>query len=268
MGIPMNKYLEILENLKLYSPMNKKIRIGSNGDGGYVAIAGYVYDCFISAGIGDAVSFGIGDATSFDSCFVKLHPDIPSFAFDGTVNRPHTLPTNVDFVKKNIGVSSNSTTTNLKEYIVGYNNVFLKMDIEGEEWCWLMGFADSIKKIKQFVFEAHAFFPHLLTKAYTDCHCLGYDADIWTDYILEALKLLNKTHYLVHAHQNIIGPFVKIADNEYPAFLELTFIRKDCLVDGLNRGSLPIRDLDFPCGRHPMPIGVVDKDMSYYPFKF
>jgi len=43
-------YLEILKNLILYKPKNPKIRLGNpNGDGGYVIIDGYNYDCYLSA---------------------------------------------------------------------------------------------------------------------------------------------------------------------------------------------------------------------------
>ena len=44
----MDINLEILKNLVLYNPVNKKIRLGHQKDGGYVIIDGYDYDCFLN----------------------------------------------------------------------------------------------------------------------------------------------------------------------------------------------------------------------------
>lgn len=255
----IEKYKETLENLRLYSPVNKKVRYGRNGDGGYVIIDSYNYDYFISAGIDDEVSF--------DKDFVKNHTTISGVAFDGTVNRPPDLPENILFNKMNIGVSNTETTTNLRDIIDSHKDVFIKMDIEGEEWRWIYSLGDSIKNVKQFVFEAHALFAHNLTQQYRNCHCLGYAPDIWDDYVLNALKKLNETHYLVHVHENLVGPFVNFDGNEYPHFLELTYIRKDCEINGLNTDNLPVPLIDYPVGQRNM-YGSVDKPLNFWPFKF
>lgn len=242
-----------------YSPVNKKIRIGRNGDGGYVVIDGYTYDSFISAGISNEITFEID--------FLQRYPNIPSVAFDGTVGRPQGLPENIIFHKKNIGVTNTDQTTNLKDIIDYHSDVFVKMDIEGEEWRWINSMSDSIRNIKQIVFEAHAFFPHLLSQEYILCHCLGQTPDVWTDYILNGLIKLNETHYLVHVHENVYGPFVYVMDNNYPTFYELTYIRKDCEVNGLNTENLPIPLLDYPTGQSNMG-GTIDKPLNFWPFKF
>jgi hypothetical protein len=262
-------YEEILKNLELYNPVNKKIRVGHDLDGGYVIIDGYEYDCILSAGIADEVSF--------ENDFIKQNPNIDAYAFDGTVERPEALSEKFTYVKSNIGVISSEDgsqvysngglgnyvggITNLKEYVKKYKNIFVKMDVEGEEWNWVRVFEDSLNKVKQLTIEVHALFPHLLSPHLVSAHCQNLPHDEWSDNILESLKILNKTHYLVHVHENNASPLVKIGDHEYPTFYELTYIRKDCKVDGLNKESLPLDGLDFPT------FGPQGNDINFYPFK-
>lgn len=270
----LGKYKEILQNLTLYGPTNRKIRYGRNGDGGYVIVDGYKYDCFISAGIDDEISF--------ETDFIKYNPNIPYIAFDGTVDRPHNLPENIIFHKKNIGVANTELTTNLKDIIDSHNDIFVKMDIEGEEWRWINSLGNSLKNIKQIVFEGHAFFPHLLEPYFVpqfpapgqkpiflvEHHCLGLSHDVWTDFILNSLKKLNETHHLVHIHQNTCAPFLTIMGNDYPTFCEITFLRNDCEINGLNEEDIPVPFLDYPSGKKIIPPEFIDRTMNYWPFKF
>lgn len=229
--------MEILNNLVVYSPANKKIRIGRPRDGGYVIISDYQYDFLISGGIGGDISFEID--------FIKRYPSIQGIAFDGTVNAPLNLPPNIKFIKKNVGYTSSEKTTNLREYISKYKNVFIKMDVEGGEWEVLRAFPDYFVNVKQLVFEAHGFLTRNKQKA------------------IECLQLINKTHYLVHVHENNNGGEpIRVGSTECPPLLEFTFIRKDCEIRGLNTENFPINDLDFP-----NVTGKVQHKMDMWPFK-
>ena len=230
---------KILKNLILYNPVNKKIRLGHQADGGYVIIDGYEYDYFISGGVGENITFEID--------FIKKFPNIQGIIFDNTVDDALNLPKEIKLIKKNIGFDNTEITTNLSDYINGYHNIFIKMDIEGSEWKLLRSeFSKSLIKIKQIVFEAHHFF------------------SVFSDIALESLEIINNTHYLVHVHQNNNGvPFQSDVGNiMHPSLLELTFIRKDCEINGLNVTDLPIKDIDFT----NMP-GKPEYDiMNSYPF--
>jgi hypothetical protein len=228
---------EILKNLVVYNPVNKKIRLGRLQDGGYVIVDGYNYDYFISGGIGGDISF--------ENDFIKINPNIRGLAFDGTVTayQSQNLPKEIKFIKKNIGFDDNETTTNLHEYIKNYKNVFIKMDIEGGEWNLLRSsFSDLLLNIKQIVFEAHSIFT--------------------INNVLECLQIINKTHYLIHVHQNNNGILYEIENAKYPSLLELTYIRKDCEISGLNANNLPIEGLDFT----NMPEKPEYDIMNKYPF--
>ena len=43
--------------IEVFKAPNKKVRIGKDNDGGYVIMEGLSYDCFLSAGISDDISF-------------------------------------------------------------------------------------------------------------------------------------------------------------------------------------------------------------------
>ena len=219
----------ILQNLICFNPFMNKIRIGIKKDGGYVIVQGYEYDFIISGGVGSDISFELE--------FMNMHPQVKGLLFDGTVEKP-VLPDNLTFINKNIG-----HTNNLIEYIKNYNNVFLKLDIEGGEWELLSSpFVNYLHKIKQIVIEVHNIFSN-------------------RDVVLNCLKALSKTHNIVHVHENNnCRNFVDIAGNKYPDTIELTYLRKDCRVWGLNEVSFPIEGVDFPNVNYP------EHNINFYPF--
>lgn len=237
----MNELEEkILEELKVFKTSNSKQRFGGLIDGGYVIIGGYDYDCYISC--------GIGDNPSFDNHFVNNHICNKYYAFDGTCQRPSSMDPRIEFVNLNVGPSNGNGLTDMKSYFGNYNNCFLKMDIEGHEWEWLKHMGD-LSMFKQIVLEAHGFFDET-------CPTGSWNllANFKHEDILESLKILNKTHHLVHIHGNNAA-VVKHSDGTFGnsekdddlfTVAELTFIRKDCDIIGYNTDYLPVYGLDFP----------------------
>lgn len=218
-----------LELLRVYN-FDKKIRYGVRTDGGYVIAdlnhsEGDVYDCYISA--------GISNEESFSRDFIKAHGmnASNSFGYDGTIHDyPWQYTRDITFVKKNIGENNTQTETNMRDLTDKYNNIFLKIDIEGGEYPWLKSMDESaLSKFKQIVIEFH-----------------GLTTNEWGCVLPEKIKCiekLNKTHYIVHAHGNNHGPF-----NVIPDVLELTYVRKDYFdtVPAFNSTPLPIPKVDFP----------------------
>lgn len=237
-----------LELLKLYEFENK-LRLGCDSDGGYVigelcdtdSSPIDVYDCYISA--------GVSDEESFTRDFIQKYQmnEHNSFAFDGTIcTYPYHYTTNISFIKKNIGNIHDSNVTNLFYFTKIYKDIFLKMDIEGGEYPWLLCLnQNQLNKFKQIVIEFH-----------------GITDDGWGSAITDKLacfEKLAKTHYIVHAHGNNHSPDV----NGIPYVIELTYIRKDYFTDipKLNTTPLPNPIVDFPNNRHCMDI-----DLNIYPF--
>jgi hypothetical protein len=102
-------------------------------------------------------------------------------------------------------------------------------------------FVNYLNNIKQIVIEVHNIFTNPIA--------------------LEGLKNLSKTHHIVHVHENNnCHSFIQIGENKYPNTLELTYLRKDCRVVGLNHIHLPIEGIDFPNANYE------NHDLNFYPF--
>jgi hypothetical protein len=217
---------------------DNKCRLGVNTDGGYViAELPGSYDCYISA--------GVADEESFSAAFIAKYNTDSNFAFDGSIDRYPTRYTDkIMFSKKFIGNHCDAATTDLSDLTGLYSNIFLKMDIEGGEYSWLMAMhLDQLAKFKQITIEFH-----------------GINDDSWdTLYSIKCacFKKLQSTHYLVHAHGNNCGGVT----NRIPNILEVTYIRKDtCEPPALNTSRLP-SSLDY--SNKPKHI---DIDLNFPPF--
>lgn len=219
--------MDITKLLEVYS-FDNKIRLGARCDGGYVfGELNDIYDCYISA--------GVSNEESFSRDFIKKYNMNRgnSFAFDGTIkDYPYNYTKNITFVKKNINSFMDSKNTNLFHLIDTFNNIFLKMDIEGGEYPWILSLTEQqLDKFKQIVIEIHG----ITNKG----HCMGCSYQDKVD----ALSKLANTHYLIHAHGNNHRPAV----NGIPDVIELTYVNKKYFTDipPLNTTPLPIPNLDF-----------------------
>lgn len=233
---------KLKEVLRVYH-FDNKIRLGNDYDGGYVLCdIDEPYDCYISAGVGNEESFS-------RDFIIKYNMNKSNcFAFDGTIyDYPYNYYTkDITFFKKNIGNFNDDSHTDLSFLLDKYNNIFLKMDIEGSEYKWIKTVSEEmLSNIKQIVIEFHG----ICDDTY-DCR--------FQDKI-ECFEKLNKTHYITHIHANNYSP---ILFNAIPIVIELTYINKRYFKHKppeLNKHFLPINDLDFPNNIHSEDI-----DLSYF----
>ena len=201
---------------KVYQ-VHRKRRLGCHGDGGYVIADIGGYDCYISA--------GISDEESFSRDFIQHYHTTANFGFDGTIESyPTQYTTKVDFYAKNIGAVNDDVTTNLSDIMSTYTSMFLKMDIEGGEYPWLLHTSlHQLSKFKQIVIEFH----HI----HNDEGCSKADKVV-------CFKKLATTHYLIHAHGNTCCDSI----HGMPNVLELTYLNKKCFrhIPPLNTTPLPL----------------------------
>lgn len=228
---------------------SNKIRLGNRGDGGYVIGDGIGdYDCYISAGVNDEESFTRDFIRHFSMPLEK------NYAFDGTIqNYPYEYTQDIHFVRKNIGLTEDDKYTNLKYLFRRYENIFLKMDIEGCEIQWFnMLSGEEMSKIKQMVVEFHSINDSDFGATYNDK--------------IKCLAKLNETHFIIHAHGNSNGTGwgMKREEAGIPGVIELTYIRSDMLHSPqLNDQPLPDPDLDFiNCPNYP------ELSLDFPPFCF
>jgi hypothetical protein len=186
--------------LQVYEPIWKQLRVGRPADGGYVICVGenFKYDLFLSGGINDDVSF--------EQQFLQMYPEVVCHAFDGTIKGLPSIDVNknsIVFHKKNLGKINDENTSNLNEYFKQYENIFLKLDIEGGEDDLFEALTDSdLTKIKQLVIEFHSADQQKIPKR------------------------LAKTHWLVHFHPNNYQGTKLVNGTTIPKVFECTYVRK------------------------------------------
>lgn len=129
-----------------------------------------------------------------------------------------------------------------------YNNIFLKIDIEGGEYPWLLQLDETqLDKFKQIVIEFHGI------------TCDGWDCS-YNDKV-KCLEKLSNTHYIIHAHGNNCGSVII----NIPDVIQLTYVNKKYFnsIPQFNTCPLPIVNLDFPNNKT-----FNDIDLNFYPFRF
>lgn len=225
-----------MENLILYKSPYEKKRMGKNNDGGYVIteLPGD-YDIFLSGGVSDDISF--------ENDILLKYPNLVCYAFDGTISNFTIENERLIFINKNLGNENSDSVTNLHEYMKQYNNIFMKIDIEGHEFKILPTFFENnyIKKIKQLVIEIHS--PRDI-----EIHPDYYKglSNIKNEHMFELFKNINKTHILIHFHANNATRMNNINGIDIPHVFELTYIRNDFIKEYIrNDQSLPTH-LDMP----------------------
>jgi len=237
--------LYIEKYFTVYS-IEPKIRLGADKDGGYVIadIPNPEYDCYISA--------GVSNDESFSRDFLRRYniPEADCYAFDGTIeDYPWEFTKNIQFFKKNISNRENENVTDLKTIAKKYKNIFLKMDIENSEYCWINSMeTELLQNFKQIVIEYHGI--------NSDHRRASHDVKV------SCFEKMANTHYIVHAHGNNGGTATVFNDIIVPDIMEITYVRKDAFYEKprLNKTKLPCV-LDKPNNpRKP------DYNLNFYPF--
>lgn len=222
----------MIEHIIPYTTEYKKIRLGNNGDGGYVLSE------IILEKSQALFSYGVGGDISFDKDFVKKTKR-PAYLFDHTVSTPTNLIENIYFYKEGLGIEIKNCKDFLQHYIERNIDgpVLLKIDIEGAEYPYLESCDfDSVAEI--------------LTGFVVEIHKINLpENQIKLNKIFEKIK---QNFVLIHVHGNNWGkPFLykddKIEISNFPRSIECTFVKKDLIKStALDIGIYPIENLDFP----------------------
>ena len=219
------------------SPFNKK-RIGCNNDGGYIICdsPGIEYDILLSGGIASDISFELELCQKYK---------LKCLGFDGTswCNVKDNVNDNIFIINKNIGDIEGENTTDLKKYIDLHNNIFIKMDIEGDELSWVRCLSEEhLNKFSQIIMEFH--FP-------------------FADDDRIVFEKLNKSHLLIHFHgNNCPAGTVNFKGVVVPNVFECTYINKKYV----DLNNIVLNDEVIP-GILDMPnCGGMDIFIDYPPF--
>ncbi len=232
--IPINatekkKVIDLIKNMHPYITQTDLIRLGPNGDGGYL-----VPDDLI--GIEACFSAGVDQISEFESdCFKK---GMKIFLADFSVDSPKLdLSTeHFNFIKKFIGCTNNekycTMDTWVSDKIVSLNSeLLLQMDIEGGEIASIISMSDSLmKRFRIMVIEFHGI------------DCL-WNPEYFNTFETVINKIL-KTHICVHIHPNNYFGISTQFGIEIPRLAEFTFYRKDRIIHLEKSLKFP-HNLDF-----------------------
>ena len=203
------------------------VRLGPNGDGGYL-----VPDDF--DGIEGCFSPGVSCISGFEFDCAKRGMAI--YMADKSVEKPNLdLPTEqYDFIKKYIGVVNNDDFITMDEWVntsavSKKSDLLLQMDIEGAEYASLLNTStELLQRFRIMIIEFH------------------YFKDLWNQRFFSQVEAtfdkLLQTHSIVHIHPNNNFGIDRKLGIEIPRLAEFTFIRND-------RANLREHQQHFP---HPL----------------
>ena len=234
-----------INDLIVYKTDFKKTRIGRNSDGGYVIldIPSIEYDMLISG--------GISNDDSFEHDFIKKYKNVSCEAFNYSVDDLPNPSEKIHFNKKFIGIINNDKYTNLEFYMKKYNNIFLKLDIEGSEHKWFDYLNETqLNNISQMVVEFH-YYPNIKKN-------------------FKYFSKINKHFYLIHLHanncrtKNNVSGLFKYNENNIPWVFECTFVNKRYI------NNVKVNNIQVPDNRFDYKNISCNDDinLNYFPYKF
>ncbi len=202
--------IDLIKKLRPIKTNYKLIRIGPQGNGGYL-----LPDDF--EGIEAVFSPGVGSVSSFEDDCAKM--GIKVFLADNSVDGPALDNENFHFIKKYVGAITNNDFITIDEWVnsssIGNNSdLLLQMDIEGFEYEAVYSISNQLmNRFRIIIIEFHEL-DMLFNKPY-----FGKISNVFE-------KIL-QTHECVHIHPNNCCRVVKKEGIEIPPVMEFTFLRKD-----------------------------------------
>lgn len=215
--------MELEDFLTSIRPVNTEhelIRVGANGDGGYL-VPNLLKD------IDFAFSPGVANTATFEEALIAI--DIACFLADYSVDFSPISGSQVDFEKKFIGRFDNEIFMTMETWIrmkkVDSSNLLLQMDIEGAEWDVFDSMSrETLLKFRVLVIEFHSL--HLLFFR------LSFER------IKKIFDLLLNDYYIVHYHPNNNDGLQEYLGVKISPTAEITFLRKDSCSEILPRDKI------------------------------
>ena len=205
--------IEFFKRLKPVSIKEGLIRIGAQGDGGYL-----IPNCLDD--IEACFSPGVAETADFENDLFNKY-EIKSHLADFSVEKEPLVNENFSFTKKYIDIYQSDENIRLIDWIKSYeknyldNDYILQMDIENAEWRVLYDLQiEDIIRFRIMVIEFHGFATRLLQPV-----SFG---------LVDALFRKILDHFsVVHIHPNNCCPVSIKDDVKIPDTVEITFLRKD-----------------------------------------
>lgn len=214
--------INFLYSLRPYQTNHELIRLGEEGDGGYLIPNDLIgIDACLSAGVGGLIGFEHDLAQKGIDCYMA----------DYSVEKLPITHERFKFEKKFIGTKNNNIYIKIDDWLSKITKVskdyILKIDIEHDEYKILPIIkSEDLKKMRIIVLEVHGF-NNIITP-------LGYDL----------MKLifdkLQENHTIVHINPNNVSPPIKLSKKiELYDLLEITLLRNDRIIQKKENLTFP-----------------------------
>lgn len=221
---------DLMRAFRVHRTNSRKIRMGSEHDGGYV-----VNEAMIGAS-SRLVSLGIGQEDTFERDYIKIKPNSVVECYDGSCHcgllcsqNPEKVSKQVYHINKYAGPGRDQVPLNA--IVGGKSEVLLKIDIEGGEYSLFDN--ANLSGVVGVIIELH------------DLHV----PQRMSDSIVIVNQVL-KDFTLFHAHANVWGGCFPLTCSDliirgFPKVIELSFVRSVLCQDlGLDFGIFPVEGLD------------------------
>lgn len=183
-------------------------RFGDDNDGGYYVFSSLLNknQTLISAGLGDDISFEF-----------QISDQIGSIVgLDHTINKIEQLPSNMTHICKALKSNLNENSLDVDYLVKKYpaDDFLLKIDVEGDEWEILANMQQIVlRQFSQIIIEFHGFASPISSSKF--------------EIMTAALKNLQDSHSLIHAHPNNYGTYRYFGDLKVPDIIEVLYIRNN-----------------------------------------
>ena len=183
------------------------IRLGENGDGGYLLPNDL-------KNIDKCYSAGVGLLTKFEKDLEEKFL-IYSNMLDFNDIDKRILPNNSKFLRKKLSLKNNDQEISINNWIEESDKeIILKIDIEGDEYAILSNISEeNLKKVRILVVELHGL--------------RNLRSHIFLDLFEKIFSRLDTYFYPAHLHINNVSKVKKINKFKVPDMIEVTLIRKD-----------------------------------------
>jgi hypothetical protein len=209
------------------------IRIGGDGDGGYVLPDDMV-------GIAACFSPGVSDSTVFEEELIQRY-QIESHLADYSVDGPPNSFIPKTFLKKFVGSYNSDMYITISDWVNQYtkgldsNDFLLQMDIEGDEYQAIIATPrEVLEKFRIIVLEIHGF--------------ENWADPVYFSHVSSFFEKLFLSFTIVHIHANNCCGESNLSGVTFPNVFEVSLIRNDRILK-----KNPIRTIDTSLDRINVP---------------
>ena len=218
--------------LKYFKPQNinsKKIRLGSQRDGGYVAPEIILENCSC------LFTYGYGGDKTYEDDFIAKY-NKPNYIFDHTVQQNSWDIGIQHFIPEGLGINQEGgNVKTVRQHYDQFNilgDIFLKIDTEGAEFDYFLNV--DIDDLASFT-----------CGIIVEVHWLEQETNQIK--FIEMMEKINKHFTLVHIHGNNWGEEFDYEGFKVPRVPEFTFVNKRYITEcSPDNQDYPIEGIDFP----------------------